>query len=93
MSPFPELNRGALVTADLAYVDTQGAPADRVRAAIGAYLWSIEQAERTGVHPSYNDLREALGLERIPCCSHCGARLPHDEWTSCKQRTRDAKGE
>lgn len=46
--------------ADLAWIETEGSPADRTRVAIQAYLWSAEIAHRTGWHPSLNELRAVL---------------------------------
>jgi hypothetical protein len=58
----PEIDKGALVLADMAFIETAGPNADRVRAAIWAYEWAkINVRDRGGlvVYPSYNELREA----------------------------------
>lgn len=57
--PLPDLERGALVMADLAWMETEGSPAGRTEAAIRAYLWAVEVAAREGWYPSLNQWREA----------------------------------
>ncbi|BBH17528.1 hypothetical protein Back2_18150 [Nocardioides baekrokdamisoli] len=85
MADLPELNRGALGTAVLAFIENDGIPAQRLETAIRAYLWSMEEADATGLHPSYNDLRRALGKEPIPTCPKCGERVPHRDDSRCVQ--------
>lgn len=64
MSELPQLDRHALVMADLAWVETEGAAADRTKAAVRAYLWAVEVAERDGgLYPSLNRWREAARAE------------------------------
>lgn len=48
---------GALVVADLAWMETNGSLADRTKAAIQAYLWAVKVADVTGLYPSLNDWR------------------------------------
>lgn len=85
---FPQANRGALGTAILAHIEAEGTPAMRLETAIRAYVWSTDHAAQTGHHPSYNDLREAMGKDRLPTCPKCGVSLPHDEWSACEQHNR-----
>jgi hypothetical protein len=61
------LERGALSLADLAYLETRGSTADRVEAAIWAYLWatgSVRAQFGVSVYPSLFELREALATRR-----------------------------
>ena len=58
-----QIDRGALHLADHAFLETQGSNADKVRAAIWAYLWGTRNVrEQLGmyVYPSLNELRAAL---------------------------------
>lgn len=88
----PELNRGALGTASLAFIEDDGLPIYRLETAIRAYLWSMDESDKSGLHPSYNDLRVALGKEPIPVCPECHERLPHYERPQNQQRcTRDGE--
>jgi hypothetical protein len=73
----PKVNRGAMGTATLAYIEDDGIPVKRLETAIAAYLWSMDESDKSGLHPSYNDLRRAMGKEPIPVCPRCHERLPH----------------
>jgi len=53
----PDLDRGALVMADLAWIETEGSASDRTKAAVEAYLWAVRVADETGFYPSLNDWR------------------------------------
>jgi hypothetical protein len=55
-----QVDRGASMTADLAFMETEGPDAHRVRAALWAYEWAKVTAAKTGLYPSLNDLRAAL---------------------------------
>lgn len=61
-----EVDRGARGLADLAYIETPGPTAQRVSAAISAYLWACREAKpwehnpEMMVYPSLNDLRAFL---------------------------------
>jgi hypothetical protein len=59
----PEIDEAALVLADMAFIETAGPNADRVRAAIWAYEWAkinVRDYRGLAAYPSYNELREAL---------------------------------
>ena len=63
-SALPELDRGALSCADLAYIEEppEASPAQRVEAAIRAYLWALDNTEPHPLgtaYPSLNDYRAA----------------------------------
>lgn len=57
---------GSQSLADLAYIEREGTPAMRVRAAIWAYIWSsqnkvtIDKFPGIDFEPSLNQLREAM---------------------------------
>ena len=56
----PELDHGALTLADLAYCEepVDASPAQRVQAAIRAYLWALDNTELHPLgtaYPSLND--------------------------------------
>lgn len=58
-----EIDRAALAIADHAYLETQGSNAQKVEAAIWAYLWAgqnVKQMFGMAVFPSLNELREAM---------------------------------
>lgn len=55
----PELDPGALVVADLAWVETPGSPAERTKVAIRTYLWATQIADQQGTCPSLNQWRAA----------------------------------
>lgn len=61
MRDLPELDTAALASADLAFLETEGTGAQKVRAAIRAYLWADAILAETGFGPSLNDWREAVG--------------------------------
>jgi len=71
-SPLPELDRGALSLADLAYLEEPpGAPpVERVSAAIRAYLWAVANAHPwppnpdLTAYPSLNEYRAARAADR-----------------------------
>lgn len=63
MTPLPELDRGALGIADLAFMEEPVGTPDmvRVEAAIRAYLWALENTQPHPMgtaYPSLNDYRE-----------------------------------
>ena len=59
-SALPELDRGALSCADLAYIEEppEASPAQRVEAAIRAYLWALENTEAHALGTAYPSLNE-----------------------------------
>lgn len=61
MSGQSALDRGALSSADLAYIGAQGSPAERCAMAIRAYLWALDNTEPHPLgtaYPSLNQWRE-----------------------------------
>ncbi len=55
----PDLDCGAIVAADLAWIETTGSQAARTKAAIRAYLWAVETPGWT-----LSDWRELATTER-----------------------------
>lgn len=57
------LDRDALLTADLAFMEESGTNADKMAAAVAAYLWALDWAfnhstDPLPTAPSLNDWRE-----------------------------------
>ena len=60
------IESGALSLADMAFIETRGSNARRVRAAIWAYQWAQQNTRMVGTlrcYPSLGELRAALGRE------------------------------
>jgi hypothetical protein len=63
-----DLEQGAMHLADLAFIETDGSNADKVEAAIWAYLWAVESKVDLGAfdaYPSLIDLRNALNGRKV----------------------------
>ena len=61
-----KMDMGALPLADAAFIETPGSNADKVRTAIWAYLWAVENKKDMGewdAYPSLMELREVLKVQ------------------------------
>lgn len=59
----PDIDRDALMHADMAFIDTDGSPPARVRAAVAAYLYTVANTrDDHGMQhlPSWQEVRDYL---------------------------------